>query len=82
MSIFDIPLLVDHFNKMICSEYGIPAKGFHKDAMKALQSVHWTGNIRELRNVIERLIILSGEEISKNDVQLYVKKASPQRVTR
>jgi len=77
----DIPLLVDHFNKMICNEYGIPAKGFHKDAMKSLQSVHWTGNIRELRNVIERLIILSGEEISKNDVQLYVKKASPQKVT-
>jgi len=77
----DIPLLVDHFNKKICTEYGIPAKSFHKDAMKALQSVHWTGNIRELRNVIERLIILSGDEISKGDVQLYVKKASPQKVT-
>lgn len=74
----DIPLLVDHFNKMICTEYGIAEKKFQKEAMKALQTVEWTGNIRELRNVIERLIILSGEQISKSDVQLYVKKASPQ----
>ena len=77
----DIPLLADHFNKMICTEYGIPPKKFAKDAMKTLQSVHWTGNIRELRNVIERLIILSGEEITKSDVQLYVKRASPEKMT-
>lgn len=73
----DIPLLVEHFNTTICTEYGVAPKKFTKDGMKALQSVHWTGNIRELRNVVERLIILSGDQISKKDVELYVKKSAP-----
>ena len=64
----DIPELVNHFNKMICAEYGIPAKGIDTQAIKELQKVNWTGNIRELRNVVERLIILSGNSITKKDV--------------
>ncbi|MBT8220135.1 MAG: sigma-54 dependent transcriptional regulator [Bacteroidia bacterium] len=76
----DIPLLVDHFNKLICTEYGIPPKKFTKEAIKALLKVYWTGNIRELRNVIERLIILSGDSVGAKDVELYVKSAEPERV--
>jgi len=64
----DIPLLVEHFSKIICSEQGIPAKEFSKDAFKELQKVNWTGNIRELRNVVERLIILGDKIISGKDV--------------
>lgn len=69
----DIPELVDHFNKLICAEYGIPAKKIDAGAFKELQKVNWTGNIRELRNVVERLIILSGESITKKDVTGNVK---------
>ena len=72
----DIPLLAEHFMTIICSEHGIPRKSFSKEALKALQSVDWTGNIRELRNIIERLIILGGKEISANEVELY---ANPKR---
>jgi DNA-binding NtrC family response regulator len=68
----DIPALVDHFNAMVCEEYGIPPKKFNKDAVKTLQGYNWTGNIRELRNVVERLIILSGNEITKKDVETFV----------
>jgi len=68
----DIPLLVEFFAKEICEEYGVTIKTFAQPAIKALQSLEWTGNIRELRNVIERLIILGGKEISKNDVICYV----------
>ena len=68
----DIPALVDHFNAMVCEEYGIPPKKFNKDAVKTLQGYNWTGNIRELRNVVERLIILSGKEITKKDVETFV----------
>lgn len=68
----DIPALVDHFNMMVCEEYGIPPKKFNKDAIKTLQGYNWTGNIRELRNVVERLIILSGNEITKKDVETFV----------
>jgi two-component system, NtrC family, nitrogen regulation response regulator NtrX len=68
----DIPLLVKHFNEMICGEYGRPAKEFTADAVKALQQINWTGNIREFRNVIERLIILGGQKISGEDVKNYV----------
>ncbi|HHS95597.1 MAG TPA: sigma-54-dependent Fis family transcriptional regulator, partial [Phaeodactylibacter sp.] len=64
----DIPELVDHFNKMVCTEYGVPPKKIAKDAMLALKKVNWSGNIRELRNVIERLIILSGDQITEEDV--------------
>ncbi len=64
----DIPLLVEHFTSLICSEQGIPVKKFNRDAIELLKNKDWTGNIRELRNVVERLIILSGPEISSDDV--------------
>jgi len=72
----DIPLLVEHFNRAICSEYGIAAKKIDANALKALQQVNWTGNIRELRNVVERLIILSGDKITEHDVIKYVVPSS------
>ncbi len=72
----DIPLLVDHFINNICNEYGIAQKKITKEAIIALQNVNWTGNIRELRNVVERLIILSGEEIKDEDVFNYVLPSS------
>jgi two-component system, NtrC family, nitrogen regulation response regulator NtrX len=68
----DIPLLCDHFINLICSEQGISPKKIQADAIKALQNYNWTGNIRELRNVVERLIILSDKEIKKVDVEKYV----------
>ena len=67
----DIPLLVNHFLTMICEDQGIPLHKVTEDAIKALQQVDWTGNIRELRNVIERLVILCDKEISGSDVNLY-----------
>ncbi len=68
----DIPLLVEHFSKLICKEYSIAKKDFTAGAIKELQNMGWTGNIRELRNVVERLIILGGKSVSKTDVQKYV----------
>ena len=68
----DIPLLVDQFLKDICNEYGIATKSIADDALRLLQNYNWTGNIRELRNVVERLIILSGKMITKEDVKMYV----------
>jgi len=68
----DIPLLVQHFLDDICNDYGIPVKGIDKEALDALKQNNWTGNIRELRNVVERLIILSGKTITANDVFSYV----------
>ena len=67
----DIPLLVEHFTAQICAEQGIAPKSFEPDAIKALQAKQWTGNIRQLRNVVERLIILAGPKITKEDVDLY-----------
>ena len=67
----DIPLLVEYFAAQICAEQGIAAKSFDEGAIKALQSRDWTGNIRQLRNVVERLIILAGSQITKEDVDLY-----------
>ena len=67
----DIPLLVDYFVEQICAEQGIAAKTFDAAAIKALQGKEWTGNIRQLRNVVERLIILAGAKISKEDVEAY-----------
>ena len=64
----DIPLLVEHFAELICKEQGWKVKGFDQSAMAALQERCWPGNIRELRNVVERLIILGGEVISAEDV--------------
>jgi len=72
----DIPLLVQHFNEAICSEYGIAPKKIDANAMKALQEINWTGNIRELRNVVERLIILSGDKVTEQDVIKYVVPSS------
>lgn len=68
----DIPLLVEQFLEDICTEYGIAKKLISDDAIKQLQSFNWTGNIRELRNVVERLVILSGKSITRDDVKSYV----------
>ncbi len=68
----DIPLLVAHFVRQICEDYGSKPKVVTKDAMELLQALPWTGNIRELRNVVERLIILSGREILVEDVEHFV----------
>lgn len=64
----DVPLLADHFLNLICQEYGIPVKEFTKDAYDELKKIDWTGNIRELRNVVERLIILCDKQITGKDV--------------
>lgn len=68
----DVPSLVDYFLDMIAAEYGQPKKIIDKDALEALKAYNWTGNIRELRNVVERLIILSGKTISLEDIENYV----------
>lgn len=70
----DIPELIEHFATKIASEQGTSPKSFSKSAIKLLQEYDWTGNIRELRNVVERLIILGGAEISEQDVQLFASK--------
>lgn len=64
----DIPILSQHFIELICDEYGMPPKTIADDAIEALKKFGWTGNIREFRNVIERLIILCDKEITANDV--------------
>lgn len=68
----DIPLLVDFFVDQICSETGMQPREIDPDAMKMLVDKNWTGNIRELRNVVERLLILSGDRITAEDVKAYV----------
>jgi transcriptional regulator with GAF, ATPase, and Fis domain len=68
----DIPLLIQHFLKDLSEDYKQPEKEIEPDAVKALQEYNWTGNIRELRNVVERLIILSGKAITKKDVESYI----------
>jgi DNA-binding NtrC family response regulator len=67
----DIPMLADHFMTMVCAEHGIARKSFEDSALKALQKNDWTGNIRELRNIIERLIILGEAVISGDDVKMF-----------
>ena len=67
----DIPALVDHFIRTLAEEYGKPPKEIDAEAVALLRGMPWTGNIRELRNVVERLLILSGERITANDVRLY-----------
>lgn len=67
----DIPLLAEKFLHDIAEEYGAPSKDITPDAMVYLQSLPWTGNVRELRNVVERLVILCGDEINRNDVEMY-----------
>lgn len=70
----DIPLLAEHFLTMVCSEQGIPRKSFTKDALESLMQINWTGNIRELRNVVERLVILCDSQISGDEVKMYANK--------
>jgi two-component system nitrogen regulation response regulator NtrX len=70
----DIPALVRHFAEKIASEQGNVVKVFSQQAIKLLQEYDWTGNIRELRNVVERLIILGGTEISETDVKMFASK--------
>lgn len=70
----DIPLLIEHFTEKIASEHGNSPKSFSPAAIDLLKEYDWTGNIRELRNVVERLIILGGSEISESDVKLFASK--------
>ena len=70
----DIPLLIEHFAMKIAEEQKIAQKDFSNSAIKLLQEYDWTGNIRELRNIVERLIILGGNEISESDVKLFASK--------
>ena len=68
----DVPILANHFLEVISKEQGLPQRTFSKEALSALSEFDWTGNIRELRNVVERLIILGEKEISAEDVKTYV----------
>ncbi len=68
----DIPLLIDYFVNQISTESGMPVKTFSPEAVRLLQEKSWTGNIRELRNVVERLMILGGNPVSGQDVKDYV----------
>ncbi|MBC71390.1 MULTISPECIES: sigma-54-dependent transcriptional regulator [Flavobacteriaceae] len=70
----DIPLLIEHFSTKIAAEQGTGQKSFSKKAVELLKSYDWTGNVRELRNVVERLIILGGKEVSEEDVKLFASK--------
>jgi len=70
----DIPLLVDFFADKISKEQGVPKKDFSLEAIQLLQKYDWTGNIRELRNVVERLLILGEKEVSANDIKLFASK--------
>ena len=70
----DIPLLINHFSNQIANAQGAQPKVFSQEAISALQSYDWTGNIRELRNVVERLLILGATEISSEDVRLFASK--------
>ena len=67
----DIPLLAEHFLSMTCAEHGIPRKKFTEDALEALRNTNWSGNIRELRNIIERMVILCDHEITGFDVNTF-----------
>ena len=67
----DIPLIVNHFLKIICNEHGVSTKDIKNDAIDLLKKHHWPGNIRELKNVVERLVILSEEIITKEDIKSY-----------
>lgn len=73
----DIPLIASSFCEEICSEYNVPTKEITKDAMAALKKLPWSGNIRELRNMVERLVILSDKKITDKDVQLYANPTGP-----
>jgi len=72
----DIPILAEHFMTLVCAEHGIARKSFDTNALDELQKTNWTGNIRELRNIVERLIILGGKEITSNDVKAFSNQRS------
>lgn len=72
----DIPLLAEHFNELICADYGVCKKEIKEDAIDALKKINWTGNIREFRNVLERLIILCEKEITGKDVVAFAQPIS------
>ncbi len=74
----DIPLLVEHFLQLLPPEMGVPAKKIEPAAVELLQGINWTGNIRELRNVVERLLILSGTSITEQDVKTFVLPSTAQ----
>lgn len=76
----DIPILAEHFNSVICGEYGMSKKTIRKDAINELQKIEWTGNIREFRNVLERLIILCRDEITGEDVVAYARPVSSSNI--
>jgi DNA-binding NtrC family response regulator len=67
----DIPLLAEHFLTMICADHGIARKEFTPEALEELKHIDWTGNIRELRNIVERLVILCGQKIQGNEVKMF-----------
>jgi len=67
----DIPMLAEHFLTMVCAEHGVPRKSFSEDALDALKNTDWSGNIRELRNIVERLVILCGNVITAEDVNMF-----------
>ena len=67
----DIPMLAEHFLTMVCAEHGVQRKTFSEDALEALKNTDWTGNIRELRNIVERLVILCGQTITGSDVEIF-----------
>jgi DNA-binding NtrC family response regulator len=72
----DIPLLAEHFNELICADYGVCKKEIREDAIEELKKINWTGNIREFRNVLERLIILCEKEITGKDVVAFAQPIS------
>jgi two-component system, NtrC family, nitrogen regulation response regulator NtrX len=73
----DIPVLAEHFLTMVCAEHGVQRKTFSEDALEAMKNTDWSGNIRELRNIVERLVILCGQTITGSDVELF---ANPRTV--
>jgi DNA-binding NtrC family response regulator len=73
----DIPFLSEHFLTLICQDHGIPKKSFSKKAIQKLMTINWSGNIRELRNIIERMVILCDFEITEKDVEFY---ANPKQI--
>ena len=70
----DIPELVEHFVVLLSENQGLPYKKFDASAYEALKEIDWTGNIRELRNVVERLLILSNDPVKREDVEAFVRK--------
>ena len=64
----DIPLLVNHFLKLLCEEYNIPTKHIKEDALSELSNMEWKGNVREVHNVVERLVVLGSDNISRDEV--------------